>query len=130
MEYRGNGFRLSGSAGVALVLLLSTAVVGQIDLKRSKRHRPINCGFCTQNALHLPKPEYPDSARFLNVKGLVIVQVTVGLYGNVVAAKVISGHPFFHRNCKRAALRARFFPSFISGKRVRVLTTIAYNFTR
>ena len=42
-------------------------------------------------ALFLPAPEYPKSARLMNVKGLVQVEVVIDTEGNVKSAKAISG---------------------------------------
>lgn len=129
MEFLRKGLTVA-AAGLALTSFLSTAVGGQTNSKNSKRQVTISCGVCNRKAILLPKPEYPESAKFLNIQGPVIVRATIGEYGNVVSAKVISGHPFFHQSCKRAALRAKFSATFLGGKRVRVSTTIVYNFSR
>jgi TonB family protein len=78
--------------------------------------------------LSLPKPRYPEAARAINVTGEVTVKAMIGEKGNVVSAKVVSGHPLLRAAAVSAARRAKFkLPAPIPGN-VRVFVNIVYNF--
>jgi TonB family protein len=88
----------------------------------------ISGGILNGRALSLPKPSYPPSARAQRVSGVVAVQVTIDEEGNVIAAKAISGHPLLHADSVWAARQARFAPTTLEGKPVKVTGVITYNF--
>jgi len=48
--------------------------------------------------------------------------------GKVISATAVSGHPLLHASAVRAARQARFTPTLLSGKAVKVSGTINYNF--
>jgi len=57
-----------------------------------------------------PKPEYPETAKRLNLHGIAKIEVIIAPNGHVVDAKVVGGHPilanaalFAARNWKFAA---------------------------
>jgi len=81
-------------------------------------------------AVSLPTPAYPDEARAARASGVVIIQVTIDETGKVVSAKTVCGHPVFAKVCLEAANRARFTPTKLSGKPIRVDGIIIYNFVR
>lgn len=78
--------------------------------------------------LSVPKPEYPKAARLVNASGEVFVEVIVDKKGKVESAKAVSGHILLHQASEKAALQAKFKPSFLSGNPVRVRTYLIYNF--
>ena len=80
-------------------------------------------------ALSLPAPVYPDAARRMQLVGSVRVEVVVDENGKVVEAKAVSGPTILRDNSVQAAYRARFTPTKLSGKPVRVSGSIVYNFT-
>jgi TonB family protein len=79
-------------------------------------------------ALSLPKPNYPPLARNIRLQGSVIVQVLIDEGGKVLSAKVTSGHPLFAAEAQRAAMQARFSPTLIGDKPVKVSGVITYKF--
>ena len=79
-------------------------------------------------AISLPKPSYPQMARQIRLQGRVVVQVLIDEKGNVVSAEVISGHPFFAPEAKRAAMQSRFSPTMLGQQPVKVSGVITYNF--
>ena len=79
-------------------------------------------------ALSLPTPNYPSLARNIRLQGVVIVQVLIDEDGNVVSAKSTSGHPILVPEAVKAAMRARFSPTFIGDQKVKVSGVITYNF--
>jgi protein TonB len=56
------------------------------------------------------------------------VQVLVDEKGNVVTAKAISGHPLLQASAVAAARGAKFTPTLLNGKAVKVRGVINYNF--
>lgn len=87
----------------------------------------ISCGVCNQKAIFLPNPKYSEAAKFVRASGKVSVQILIDEKGNVVKAKINSGHPLLRASSIKAALRAKFEPFLLSGNPVRVNGTIVYN---
>ncbi len=89
----------------------------------------IRGGLLNAKATSLPKPSYPPIAKTAKVAGSVTVQVLVDENGNVIAARAISGHPLLQSAAVAAARQAKFAPTKVKGKPVKVSGTIVYNFT-
>lgn len=79
-------------------------------------------------AIDLPKPPYPAAARTVKAAGMVTVQATVDENGNVVSANAVSGHPILRASAEQAARQAKFSPTLLSGKAVKVSGVIVYDF--
>jgi TonB family protein len=75
-----------------------------------------------------PQPPYPPVAQAARAQGTVVVQVTVDEEGYVISARAISGHPLLQQAAVKAARQARFKPTRLSGKPVKVTGVITYNF--
>ncbi|HEX8290393.1 MAG TPA: TonB family protein, partial [Pyrinomonadaceae bacterium] len=61
-------------------------------------------------------------------QGVVVVQVTVDETGGVTSAKAVSGHPLLQAAAVAAAKQAKFSPTLLSGKPVKVSGMLIYNF--
>jgi TonB family protein len=81
-------------------------------------------------ATYLPKPVYPQAAIAIRAGGAVNVQVMLDESGKVVSAKAVSGHPLLRAAAENAARNAKFTPTILTGKPVKVTGVIIYNFTR
>ena len=90
--------------------------------------RPISGGVLNGKAIVLPQPVYPAEARAARASGAVNVQVTIDEYGNVQAARAVSGHPLLQQAAVNAAVQARFSPTFLMGEAVKVTGILVYNF--
>jgi len=55
-----------------------------------------------------PKPEYPEMARKLNLRGVARIQVTIAANGHVLDAKVVGGHPILANAALFAARNWKF----------------------
>lgn len=75
-----------------------------------------------------PQPAYPPIARAARAQGVVTVQVTVDEEGYVISARAVSGHPLLQQAAVQAARQARFTPTLLEGKPVKVAGVITYNF--
>lgn len=91
--------------------------------------KSISGGVLNGKATDLPKPAYPAAARAVRASGAVNVQVTVDETGKVVSANAVSGHPLLRSAAEQAARNAKFAPTILSGKPVKVSGVIVYNFT-
>lgn len=68
------------------------------------------------NLLSAPVPQYPATARAAGVQGAVTVQAVVGLQGDVVATRVLSGPPLLRGAAQAAVHRWRFVPYLVGGR--------------
>jgi protein TonB len=75
-----------------------------------------------------PTPRYPPEAKEARVQGLVTVKILVGEDGSVLDAEAVSGHPLLAPAAVGAARMARYSPTLVSGKPVRVAGVLTYNF--
>ncbi|MCM3872587.1 MAG: TonB family protein [Pyrinomonadaceae bacterium] len=91
--------------------------------------KPVSAGVLNGKAITLPKPPYPPIAKQAGASGTVVVEVTVDEEGNVVTARAVSGHPLLQAASVAAARGAKFSPTKINGKPVKVTGVITYTFT-
>ena len=123
-------------AALAIILSVTATIAGQVTPRQPTKRKSLNavkptlvfCDHCGQPALYLPKPEYPKSATYVNANGPVSVSILIDELGNVGSAKALSGHPLLRPTALKAALQAKFPPTLIGGKPVRVRTTVVFNF--
>ncbi|MEO8072857.1 MAG: TonB family protein, partial [Acidobacteriota bacterium] len=80
------------------------------------------------NVASLPTPSYPTAAKAVRANGVVNVQVTIDESGDVISASAVSGHQLLRQAAEQAAKNAKFFPTRLSGKAVKVTGVIVYNF--
>lgn len=126
-----NSFYMEGPVTLTLELTPSVsdfyrAVVLREDVKPTLK--TVNLGLLNGKAVSLPKPEYTKKARLRKAGGSVVVEVLVDVRGYVISAKALSGHQLLRAPSVKAALRAQFSPTLLSGQPVKVLGTITYNF--
>ena len=79
-------------------------------------------------ALKLPKPGYPAIARRAHASGQVTVQLLIDVDGTVLKAVAVGGHPLLQGVSVEAARNARFSPTKLDGKPVKVTGVVVYNF--
>lgn len=85
-------------------------------------------GVLNGRALSLPKPVYPPAARAVRASGAVQVAVLIDEKGEMFSAEPVSGHPLLRHAASTAACSAKFTPTLLEGRRVRVAGIITYNF--
>jgi TonB family protein len=90
----------------------------------------VSGGLLNGTAIKLPKPVYSDFARSARASGTVVVQVTIDEAGNVASAKALQGHPLLQKPSEEAALQAKFTPTRICDRPVKVTGTISYAFVQ
>jgi periplasmic protein TonB len=75
-----------------------------------------------------PAPAYPEIAKRTGVSGAVPVEILIDEEGRVISARAVGGHLFLKPAAQQAALRARFTPTQLNGRPVKVSGVITYNF--
>ncbi len=88
----------------------------------------IRGGVLNHKAMSLPKPPYPAAARAVRASGAVTIQILVDEDGTIFSAHAVSGHPLLRQASRIAACEAKFTPTFLEGKPVKVQGVITYNF--
>ncbi len=91
--------------------------------------RPVSGGVLNSKALELPPPDYPNQARTMRITGTVTVEVVIDERGRVVSAKALSGPVLLQDAAVRAAKRAKFSATKLSGQAVKTVGTIHYKFS-
>jgi TonB family protein len=85
-------------------------------------------GVLNGRAARKPAPDYPITAKRARASGTVVVQITVDEKGDVISAQAVSGHELLRESGVDAARRAKFSPTLLCGKPVKVTGVITYNF--
>lgn len=98
-------------------------------IKEEKTPTTVSKGVITSQATSLPKPAYSAAAKSVKAAGDVSVQVTIDESGKVISAKAVTGHALLRAESERAARGARFTPTYLSGKAVKVTGIIIYKFS-
>lgn len=88
----------------------------------------IQKGVLNGTAVSLPKPPTPEEARTAGVKGRVTVKIEIGEEGEVYQAEAVSGDDLLRWAAEDAAMMARFTPTVVNGKPVRVAGILLYEF--
>jgi TonB family protein len=73
-------------------------------------------------------PTYPAIAKAARAQGTVVVQITVGVTGEVIAASAVSGHPLLQASAVNAVRQWRFSPYTVDGQPVKVTGTVNVHF--
>ena len=104
--------------------------INHVEPKTEKPKPTMSKGVVNSLATDLPKPKFTPFAIAAGAQGLVTVQILIDEKGKVVSARAISGHPLLVAEAVRAALGAKFTPTYLSGEPVKVSGIIKYNFQR
>jgi TonB family protein len=88
----------------------------------------IQGGFINGKAISLPKPEYPPNLIGPRPRGTVQVEIVVGENGDIISAGVLNGDPLLQASARKAACKAKFSPTTLSGHPVKVMGIVTYNF--
>jgi TonB family protein len=111
-----------------ILLLLFMFLVPKVSAQETKPVEPEKPAVINGKAISLPKPEYPPAAKAVKASGTVSVRVLIDEEGNVIEAKGENGHQLLREASEKSALQAKFTPTLIAGKKVKVSGIITYNF--
>jgi protein TonB len=73
-------------------------------------------------------PEYPALARQTRIQGIVVVEAIIDEEGNVVQARVVSGHPLLIDAALKAVLQWKYEPTSLNGQPVSVELQVQVHF--
>jgi TonB family protein len=90
--------------------------------------RIVEGGVLNGKVVSKPAPSYPAEARNARAEGKVDVHILVGEAGDVLAACGEGNHRSLEAASERAAYAARFTPTTVGGKPVKVRGVITYNY--
>lgn len=79
-------------------------------------------------AIHKEQPDYPPAAKAERLSGTVFIQVEIDETGKVTNAKILCGADLLAVPSREAALNWRFKPTTLSGKPVKVMGVLTFNF--
>jgi len=95
----------------------------------SDRRAPVEGGVINGKAISKPQPAYPQDAMRARASGTIVVEVVIGENGAVLSACARGeGHPSLKVSSEFAAYRARFTPTLVNGKPIKVKGVITYRF--
>jgi protein TonB len=75
------------------------------------------------------QPVYPEEAQAAGVQGVVILQLTLGRDGTVLAAEVVRSIPLLDPAALEAVRQWRFEPVLLNGEPREAQLTVTVNFT-
>lgn len=99
-------------------------------VKSNEGIKAINGGILNGKARSLKIPNYPLNARSRKAEGTIPVRVTLDEQGNIVSAKAVCGDAELAAASEEAAKNAKFSPTVLDGKPVRVIGILIYKFMR
>lgn len=79
--------------------------------------------------IHDAAPAYPAIAQSARVQGIVIIQATIGVDGQVIDATVLRSVPLLDEAALAAVRQWRYTPTRLNGAPVAVVMTVTVNFT-
>jgi TonB family protein len=96
----------------------------------AEKRPPLDGGTLNGKAISKPQPFYPASAKRARAQGTVTVEILVGETGSVLSAcaQKSDRDPSLKKASELAAYSARFTPTYINGKPIKVKGFITYNF--
>lgn len=95
--------------------------------ERLRKFAKIN-NLLNSEAVYLEKPEFPNSAKATRTSGIVYVKAIIDGKGNIESAQAISGHPLLRSAAEKAAKKAKFKPTVINEKPVKIEGLLVYSF--
>jgi TonB family protein len=88
----------------------------------------VSKGMINGSATELPKPQLTEEVVKKRIRGKVEVQIVINEKGNVISAKALSGPEELQKIAVKAARGAKFTPTILAGKAVKVSGIVVYNF--
>ncbi len=73
-------------------------------------------------------PEYPELARQAHISGTIVVDAVIDERGNVVQARVVSGHPLLIAAALRAVQQWKYEPTSLNGQPISVALQVEVHF--
>lgn len=88
----------------------------------------VSSGITAPTKIQDVAPAYPAIAQAAQVEGLVIIEATIGVDGQVVEARVLRSVPLLDQAALQAVRQWRYTPTRLDGSPVAVIMTVTVNF--
>ncbi len=134
----GSGTGDASAAGVAVAGVISAPSASlaesvspqllAIQSASNQQTTVVSGGVINGKAVNLVQPYYPPAGKAIRANGAVNVQIVIDENGSVAAAQAVSGHPLLRAAAVNAARNSKFAPTQLSGKPVKVVGVVVYNF--
>ncbi|HEX8139075.1 MAG TPA: TonB family protein [Pyrinomonadaceae bacterium] len=119
----------SGAQATTGSMVVKVDGAGEPPIRPKPLTKPVSGGVLNGSAIEMPKPEYPEIARRARVTGTISVEIVIDETGKVISAHAASGPPLLREAAIKAAVRARFTPTKLSGQPVKITGTLNYRFS-
>jgi periplasmic protein TonB len=91
--------------------------------------KPIRVGtLSAPRMIYAPQPDYPILARQAHISGTVVIEAVIDEHGNVVEARIVSGHPLLVAAALKAVSLRRYEPTILDGEPTPVSLRVEVNF--
>ena len=101
----------------------------EIDSATGKpKAKVVSAGILNGKAKYLPKPSYPAEGRANRDGGTVTIQILIDERGNVLRAGALNGAITLQSAAREAACRAKFTPTTLEGRPIKVSGVLTYAF--
>ena len=113
--------------------VLDGALGGRVDLPPPPRVEPdeprrVGGDIIRPRKIHDVVPVYPALALAAGVRGIVVIEATIGPGGDVLDATALRGHPLLDAAALGAVRQWRFTPTLLNGKAIAVVMTVTVDF--
>jgi protein TonB len=85
-------------------------------------------GVIRGNAINRVIPEYPAIARHALITGDVEIEIIISEEGNVISARILSGHALLQQAALSAARMWKFKPTLLNHEPVKVQGVLTFRF--
>jgi protein TonB len=91
--------------------------------------KPIRVGtLSAPRMIYAPQPDYPILARQSHISGTVVIEAVIDEHGNVVEARIVSGHPLLVAAALKAVSLRKYEPTILDGEPTPVSLRVEVNF--
>ena len=78
--------------------------------------------------LYGPEPRFPTLARQARLNGTVVIDAIIDEHGNVIEARVVSGHPLLIEAALEAVKERRYEPTILDGEPIAIDLSVQVTF--
>jgi protein TonB len=119
------------AAALAATLSVSTAFLAAALPLYAAQAQRLRVGGVVKppTKVHDVKPVYPEEAKTAKIEGIVILEVVIGVAGDVIEMSVSRSVPELDEAAKDAVGQWLFEPTLLNGEAVEVEMAIMINFT-
>jgi len=122
------GGQMGGVLGGVLGGILSNKAVAPPSAAKAKAPVRIGGRVRPPRALLKSAPDYPALARSARIEGDVVLDATIDAQGNVLDARVVSGHPLLYDAALNAVRKWKFEPTYLNDEPVPIQMNVTVSF--